>query len=228
MLNAYSKSKGSELRVLAGAANGGSALVVRPDANIKTAADLKGKKVATPQLGNTQDVQLRAYLADNGFKITQTGGDVFILPTANADQLALFQRGELDASWTPEPWTTRLELEAGAQILVDDRETNVTLLAGSAAFVKEQSDLAKKLVAAHKELTQWIKDHPAEAKVLIKAELTELMKAAPKDELIDKALSRIVITDEVSRASLDKMVISAQKAGFLKEIPALDQLLPKL
>ena len=227
-LNAYSKSKGTEIRVLAGAANGGSALVVRPDANIKTAADLKGKKVATPQLGNTQDVQLRAYLADNGFKITQTGGDVFILPTANADQLALFQRGELDASWTPEPWTTRLELEAGAQILVDDRETNVTLLASSAAFVKDQPDLAKKLVAAHKELTQWIKDHPAEAKVLIKAELTELMKAAPKDELIDKALSRIVITDEVSRASLDKMVISAQKAGFLKEIPALDQLFPKL
>ena len=228
VLNAYSKSKGSELRVLAGAANGGNALVVRPGANIKTAADLKGKKIATPQLGNTQDVQLRAYLADNGFKITQTGGDVFILPTANADQLALFQRGELDASWTPEPWTTRLELEAGAQILVDDRETNVTLLASSAAFVKEQPDLAKKLVAAHKELTQWIKDHPAEAKVLIKAELTELMKAAPKDELIDKALSRIVITDEVSRASLDKMVIGAQKAGFLKEIPALDQLFPKL
>jgi NitT/TauT family transport system substrate-binding protein len=228
VLNAYSKSKATELRVLAGAANGGSALVVRPGASIKTAADLRGKRIATPQLGNTQDVQLRAYLADNGFKITQTGGDVFILPTANADQLALFQRGELDASWTPEPWTTRLELEAGAQILVDDRETNVTLLASSAAFVKEQPDLAKKLVAAHKELTQWIKDHPAEAKVLIKAELTELMKAAPKDELIDKALSRIVITDEVSRASLDKMVISAQKAGFLKEIPALDQLFPTL
>jgi len=226
VLNAYSKSKGTELRVLAGAANGGSALVVRPGANIKTAADLKGKKIATPQLGNTQDVQLRGYLADNGFKITQTGGDVFILPTANADQLALFQRGELDASWTPEPWTTRLELEVGAQILVDDRETNVTLLASSAAFVKEQPDLAKKLVAAHQELTQWIKDHPAEAKVLIKAELTELMKATPKDELIDKALSRIVITDEVSRASLDKMVISAQKAGFLKEMPVLDQLFP--
>jgi NitT/TauT family transport system substrate-binding protein len=227
-LNAYSKSKGDEMRVLAGAANGGSALVVRPAANIKSAADLKGKKIATPQLGNTQDVQLRAYLADNGFKITQTGGDAFILPTANADQLALFQRGELDASWTPEPWTTRLELEAGAQILVDDRETNVTLLASSAAFAKDHPDLAKKLIAANKELTQWIKDHPAEAKVLIKAELTELMKSAPKDELIDKALSRIVITDEISRPSLDKMVTSAQKAGFLKGIPNLDKLLPKL
>lgn len=227
-LNAYAKSKGTEMRILAGAANGGNALVVRPAANIKSAADLKGKKIATPQLGNTQDVQLRAYLADNGFKITQTGGDVFILPTANADQLALFQRGELDGSWTPEPWTTRLELEAGAQILVDDRETNVTLLASSAAFVKDQPDLTKKLIAAHKELTQWIKDHPDEAKALIKAELTELMKATPKDELIDKALSRIVITDEVSRTSLDKMVSSAQKAGFLRDIPALDQLLPKL
>ncbi len=226
-LNAYSKSKGTEMRILAGAANGGSALVVRPAANIKTAADLKGKKIATPQLGNTQDVQLRAYLTDNGLKITQTGGDAFILPTANADQLALFQRGELDASWTPEPWTTRLELEAGAQILVDDRETNVTLLASSAAFVKTQPELTKKLIAAHKELTQWIKDHPAEAKALIKAELTELMKATPKDELLDKALSRIVITDEISRPSLDKMVTSAQKAGFLKDIPSLDQLLPK-
>lgn len=227
-LNAYAKSKGTEMRILAGAANGGSALVVRPGANIKSAADLKGKKIATPQLGNTQDVQLRAYLADNGFKITQTGGDAFILPTANPDQLALFQRGELDASWTPEPWTTRLELEVGAQILVDDRETNITLLTSSAAFVKEKPELAQKLIAAHKELTQWIKDHPAEAKALVKAELTELLKSAPKDELLDKALSRIVITDEVSRASLDKMVTSAQKAGFLKEIPALDQLFPKL
>lgn len=228
VLNAYAKSKGSELRVLAGAANGGSALVVRPAANIKSAADLKGKKIATPQLGNTQDVQLRAYLADNGFSITQTGGDAFILPTQNADQLPLFQKGELDAAWSVEPWTTRLELEAGAQILVDDRSTNVTLLASSAAFAKAQPELAKKLIAAHKELTQWIKDHPAEAKALIKAELKELLKAEPKDELIDKALSRIVITDEVSRSSLDTMVSSAKKAGFLKEIPSLDQLFPKL
>jgi NitT/TauT family transport system substrate-binding protein len=228
VLNAYAKSKGSELRVLAGAANGGSSLVVRPGANIKSAADLRGKKIATPQLGNTQDVQLRAYLADNGFKISQTGGNAFILPTQNADQLALFQRGDLDAVWTAEPWVTRLELEAGAQILVDDRDTNVTLLASSAAFAKDQPELAGRLVAAHKELTQWIKDHPVEAKALIKAELTELMKATPKDELLDKALSRIVITDEISRSSLDTMVVSAQKAGFLKDIPALDQLFPKL
>lgn len=227
-LNAYAKSKGTEMRILAGAANGGSALVVRPAANIKTPADLRGKRIATPQLANTQDVQLRAYLADHGINVTQTGGDAFVLPTQNSDQLALFQRGELDASWTPEPWTTRLELEAGAEILVEDRETNVTLLASSAAFVKNQPELGRKLIAAHRELTQWIKDHPAEATALIKAELTELMHAEPKDELIARALSRIVITDAVSRESLDTMVGAAQKAGFLKDIPALDQLLPQL
>lgn len=228
VLNAYSKSKGSEMRVLAGAANGGNALVVRPGANIKVPADLKGKRIATPQLGNTQDVQLRAFLADLGFHVTLTGGDAFILPTQNADQLPLFQKGELDAVWSVEPWTTRLELEAGAQVLVEDRETNVTLLASSAAFLKRQPDLARKLAAAHRELTLWILDHPDEAKALIAAELTELMRAAPKPELLDRALGRIVVTNEVSRASLDKMVTSAQRAGFLKEIPSLDQLLPTL
>lgn len=160
VLKAYARSKGAEMRVLAGAAEGGSSLVVRPAAQIKSAADFKGNKVGTPQLGNTQDVQLRACLADHGFTVTQSGGDVFILPTQNPDQLALFQRGDLDAAWTVEPWTTCLESEAGAEVLVEDRETAVTLFASSAAFVKQQSDLAKKLVTAHKELTQWIKNNP--------------------------------------------------------------------
>jgi NitT/TauT family transport system substrate-binding protein len=121
-----------------------------------------------------------------------------------------------------------MELEAGGKILLEDRDTNVTLLVSSAAFVKDHSELAKKLAEAHRELTAWILAHPAEAKALIKAELTELLKAEPKDAVIDKALSRIVITPDVSRASLDKMVESARTAGFLKDVPSLDQLLPSL
>ena len=124
--------------------------------------------------------------------------------------------------------TPYVELEAGAEILVEDRVTNVTLLASSAEFVNNQPELTRRLIAAHRELTQWIKDHPSESAALIKAELTELMHAEPKDELIARALSRIVITDAVSRESLDTMVRAAQRAGFLKEIPALDQLLPQL
>lgn len=227
-LNAYAKSKGTEMRVLASGANGGSSLVVRADAGINTPADFKGKKIATPQLGNTQDVQLRAWLQENGINVTLTGGDAIILPTQNADQLALFQKKEIDAVWTAEPWVTRLELEAGGKIFLQDKDTNVTLLAASAAFVKSQPELAKKLVAAHNELTKWIQEHAAEAKALIKEELTALTTVAPKDELLDKALARVYVTDQISRESLERMVASAQKVGFLKDIPDLGNLLPKL
>jgi NitT/TauT family transport system substrate-binding protein len=227
-LNAYAKSKGKEMRVLAGAANGGTALVVRPASGINAPADFRGKKIASPQLGNTQDVQLRAWLLEQGLNVTLTGGDVSILPTQSADQLGLFKTGDLDAVWAAEPWASRLELEAGGKVFLEDRETNVTLLAASAVFVKEKTDLARKLVAAHRELTDWILAHPAESKELIKAELKALTTAAPSDALVDKALARTVITNDISRASLDKMVSSAQKVGFLKDIPDLSELLPSL
>ncbi len=228
VLNAYAKSKGTELRILSGAATGGSALVVRPAANINTPADFKGKRIATPQLGNTQDVQLRAWLSDNGLKVTQSGGDAIVLPTQNPDQLALFIKGEIDAVWTVEPWVSRLELEAGGKIFVEDKGTFATLLASSAAFVTERAELAKKLVAAHNELTEWIKKNPAEARELIKAELKELTTKAPGDPLLDRALPRVVLNNEISRPALDVMVESAKKAGFLHDIPSLDALLPKL
>ena len=227
VLNAYAKSKGTEPRILAGAANGGSALVVRPAAGIASPADFRGKKVATPQLGNTQDVQARAWLVEQGFKITQTGGDVSVIPTANADQLSLFAKGEIDAAWTAEPWASRLELEGNAKVFLEDRETNVTMLVARSGFLAEQPELATKFTAAHREMTDWIAAHPAEARELIKAELKALTTATPGDAVLDRALGRTVLTNEISRPSLDKMVVSAQKAGFLKDIPALDQLLPK-
>ena len=228
VLNAYAKSQGKEMHVLAGAANGGSSLVVRPGANINAPADFRGKKVATPQLGNTQDVMARAWFADQGLNVTLTGGDVIILPTQNADQLALFAKGEIDAVWTAEPWVTRLELEAGGKIFVEDKDTNVTMLVSSARFLKDEPELAKKLAAAHKELTAWIKANEADAKTLIKSELKALTNSEPKDQLIDKALSRVFLTNDISRPSLDKMVESAKKAGFLKGIPDLTQLIPSL
>src|SRR2546428_2015755 len=108
-LNAHFKSKGEEIRILAGAANAGAALVIKPDGPIKTAADFRGKKIATPQLGNTQDISCRAWLKAQGFKVTQTGGDVKVLPTNNPDQLALLQNGGVDWGWEGEPWGKRFE-----------------------------------------------------------------------------------------------------------------------
>src|SRR5437763_12908076 len=117
-LNAHFKANGEEIRILAGAANAGAALVIKPDGVIKTAADFRGKKIATPQLGNTQDISCRAWLKMQGFKVTLTGGDVIVLPTANPDKLGLFQSGGVDAVWTVEPWVTRLEREANAKVFL--------------------------------------------------------------------------------------------------------------
>jgi len=108
-LNAYARSRGEEIRVIAGAVNGGSALVVQPDGRLTKPADFRGKRIATPQLGNTQDVSARAWLVSGGLRITQTGGDAQVVPTANPDQLSLFQSKQLDAVWTVEPWVSRLE-----------------------------------------------------------------------------------------------------------------------
>ncbi len=228
VLNAYAKSKGQEIRALAGAANGGSSLLVRKDLAIRNLADFKGKKIATPQLGNTQDVQLRALLAENGFAISQTGGDATILPTQNADLLGLFQTGDLDAAWAPEPFASILELEANAKNFLEDKETNVTMLVASAAFIAGRPELAKKVALAHRELTDWIKANPAEARSLVVAELKALTSKEPKAEVLDKALSRVILTNDISRPSLEKMVAGAKKAGFLKEIPSLDRLLSPL
>src|SRR6201987_4323440 len=160
-LNAHFKSNGQEVRVIAGAANAGAALVVKSDSSIKTAADFRGKKIATPQLGNTQDISCRAWLKAQGFKVTQTGGDVMVLPTNNPDQLALLQNGGVDAVWTVEPWVTRLERDAKARVFLEDKDTITTWLVSSVKFLRDRRDLAKKIADANVELTKWIQQNQA-------------------------------------------------------------------
>src|SRR5262249_38939643 len=181
-LNAHFKAKGEEIRVISGAANGGAALVVKPDGPIKSAADFRGRKIATPQMGNTQDIACRAWLKGQGFRVTQTGGDVLVVPTQNPDQLALFQGGGVDGVWTVEPWVTRLEKEAKAKVFLEDKDCITTWLVASVKFLKDHKDMAKKIVAANNELTQWIRDHPGDAQKMLVAELkAETRTEVPED-----------------------------------------------
>jgi len=226
-LNAYSKSRGSEIRIVSGAANGGAALVVQADSPIKTGADFRGKKIATPQLGNTQDVSCRSWLTAQGLKITQLGGDAQVLPTANPDQLTLFQQKQIDAVWTVEPWVSRLELEAGGKVFLEEPDSITTVLVSSAKFLKEHRELVQKLVKAHRELTEWIKTNPDEAQKIVKAELGEEMKREVAASLIAHAWKRILLTDEVKQADFQKFVANAQSAGFLKDAPDLSRLVEK-
>jgi len=223
-LNAYAKSRGDEVRVIAGAANGGAALVVQPDGRIKTPADFKGRKIATPQLGNTQDVAARAWLAAQGFKVTQLGGDVFVLPTANPDQLNLFQKKSVDAVWTIEPWVSRLEMESGAKVFFEEERAITTVLVSSAKFLRERRDLAKKFAQAHAELTDWIQKNPSEAQKIAREELGAETTRPISAELIAHSWKRLKFTTEISTEPLKKFVANAQKAGFMRDAPDLGRL----
>jgi NitT/TauT family transport system substrate-binding protein len=215
-LNAYLKSNGEEIRVISGAANGGAALVVKADSPIKAPADFRGKKIATPQLGNTQDISCRAWLKAQGFKVTQTGGDVTVVPTSNPDQLPLFQNGGVDAVWTVEPWVTRLERDAGARVFLEDKDTITTWLVSSVKFLRDRRDLAKKIADANVELTKWIQQNQAEAQKLLIDELKAETRADFAPDAVAHAWNRIQFTSDVSRDLIAKSVQDGKDAGFLK------------
>ncbi len=215
-LNAYIRSKGEEIRVIAGAARGGAALLVRPGSGIEKPADFKGKKLATPQLGNTQDVAARVWLQKQGFKITQMGGDVLVLPTANADQLSLFQQGKIDAVWTIEPWVSRIEREAGGKIYLEQKDAVTTILVSSVKFIKSQPELAKKFAQAHRELTDWVNAHPAEAQALVQQGLSEVVKREIKLELVVASWQRLTFTSEIKLESIESLVGDARQLGFIR------------
>ncbi|HVZ65130.1 MAG TPA: ABC transporter substrate-binding protein [Lacunisphaera sp.] len=223
-LNAYIRSQGDEIRVLAGAAEGGAALVVAADGPIAKPSDFRGRRLGTPQLGNTQDVAARAWLKAHGFRVTLTGGDVLVVPTANADQLALFQQGRLDGVWTVEPWVSRLELEAHGRVFLEQADAVTTVLVSSVRFLREHAELARKFRLAHAELTAWINAHPGEAREKVKAGLAAVLRRELPPAVIENAWKRLRFTDGVAQAQFVALVQDAQTVGFLRDAIPLNRM----
>jgi len=226
-LNAYIRAQGEEIRVLAGAALGGAALVVPGDGRITKPADFKGRRIATPQLGNTQDVAARAWLKKQNFKITLTSGDVLVVPTPNPDQLGMFQQGKLAGVWTVEPWVSRLELEAGGKVLIEQTDAVTTVLVSRVKFLKAHRALAEKFLAAHIELTQWINAHPVEARAQVRAGLSAEMRRDMSAVIVENAWQRLQFSELVTQAQFDTLVTDAQSVGFLRNAIPLDRLFSK-
>lgn len=220
-INGYIRSQGKALKIVAGATSGGAVLVIRGDLNISKPQDFKGKKIASPQLGNTQDVALRYYLKESGLKLKEEGGDTQVLPVKNPDQLTLFATKEIDAAWAVEPWGARLVKEAGGKIFLDERklwplgEFVTTHLIVRTEFLQKHPQVVKRWLRAHVELTQWIKTHPAEALPLMNNEIKRLTgKALPKD-VLREAWSRMEVTYDPLQSSLFTSAQRAYKLGFL-------------
>ena len=223
-LNAYIRSKGKEIRVLAGSALGGAALVLRNGLSIHSPADFKGLRIATPQLGNTQDVAARAWLKTQGFIITLTGGDVSVIPTANPDQFSLLKAGKIDGVWTVEPWVSRLELEAGAKSYLEQPEAVTTILVSSTKALSTRRALIERFQAAHSELTAWINAHPDEARAQVRSGLSAEVKREIPATLVAASWRRLTFTDKIARDQFESLVKDAQSVGFLRDAIPLDRL----
>jgi NitT/TauT family transport system substrate-binding protein len=230
-ITGYVRSNGEALRVVAGATSGGAALVVRNDSGIQKPEDFHGKRVASPQMGNTQDVALRAWLKAHGMKSADKGGDVMVMPMANPDQLTLFQKKELDAAWAPEPWATRLIKEGNGRLFLDERDLwpkgqFVTAhIIVSTKFLHEHPDVVKNFIRAHVELTDWINGHLPEAKKKLNDQIQKETGKALSPALLDEAFGRLQVTYDPLRSSLLNSAHSAFEAGFLgKTMPDLSNL----
>jgi NitT/TauT family transport system substrate-binding protein len=228
-INSFVKSGGESISIIAGAAAGGAQLVVKPEIN--SAADLKGKTLASPQLGGTQDVALRAWLSAQGFKTNVDGsGDVAINPTENAQTLKLFQDGKLDGAWLPEPWASRLVLTAGAKVLVDEKdlwdgslsgkpgEFPTTILIVNKKFAADHPDTVKALLKGHVKSVEWLNKAAAGEKAsVINAALKEAAGAELKGDVIDRSLKNIVFTVDPLAGTYQKLLADGVTAGTTKQ-----------
>ena len=222
-INAWSKSKGTAIKIIAGSTSGGAELVVKP--SIKTAKDLKGKTIASPQLRNTQDVALRSWLKSQGLKTTKEGGgDVKVKPEPNADTIDAFKSGAIDGAWVPEPYASRLVLESGAKVLVNEATlwpdgkfvtTHVIVRQG---FLKDHPDVVKAFLKGHLEAIDYANAYPAEAQTLVNTQLQTVTGKSLKPDTIKTAWGNLNFTVDPIASALRKSAQNAQDIGLLDQV----------
>lgn len=226
-INGYLKSRGTRFVIVAGAASGGAGLVVRQDTDIHSERDFGYKTIATPQLGNTQDVAARTWFAQQGYRLKEKGGSLALVPLSNPDQLTLFRKNQIDGAWTVEPWVSRLEIEGGGRLYLDEgtlwpgRRYVTTHLVVDRAFLMQNRDLMKKLLRAHIQITQQIRADPVGVGKVLNAELKKETGKALPNAVVSRAMQRIEFTWDPVQSSLLKCAEDAHKIGFIKKQPDL-------
>lgn len=237
VINAHVRTKGKEIRVLAPVARGGNALVVRKELGLKKPLDFLGRRLATPQLGNTQDIDARVWLKKGGLKVNVNGGDAQIIPAANAELVLLFSRGDVDAAWTVEPWVTRLISEFGGEILVENKESLITILATSKSALAKNQRGIEAFVRSHYLLRDQLLANRTWHENLVRNGIGgETRSAAPKAEIIGPALGRVILearendSDRQQRLlnSFQHAIKDSQDSGLLNGDAPIEPLLESL
>lgn len=218
-LNAWIKSKGLGLRIISGGAANGVVLVVSAQSGITKLAELKGRRLATPQLGNTQDIAARWQLK---FALQQDNLDN-VLPIPNAEQLKMMERGQIDAAWSPEPWATRLIHEAGGKLLLEEKdlwphkEFSLTVVITRPEFLAAHPQEIAALLKQHARLTGELNSEPDKLVPALAAEISKLAGKTIKATLISNALKRVKFTNDPMPDSLKIQAEHAFDLGLYKE-----------
>jgi NitT/TauT family transport system substrate-binding protein len=222
-INAFAQSNGEAIRIVAGTTSGGAALVVRDD--IASPDQLAGATLATPQLGNTQDVALRAWLLDQGYETdVEGGGDVSITPMANADALSAFVAGEIDGAWVPEPYWTRMVEEGGGSVLVNeadlwpDGQFVTTHLVVATEFLEDHPDVVKDLIEGHVAAIDFTNEDPEAAQEDVIASIEELSGSALSPETVATAWENLEFTVDPIASSLETSAQHAIDLGLLDSV----------
>ncbi|MCV0401490.1 MAG: ABC transporter substrate-binding protein [Nitrosopumilus sp.] len=220
-INGFLNSENHNVKILAGAASGGASFIVHPLSEINSVSDFAGKKIAAPQIGNTQDVSLRYYLSENGLKTADKGGSVIVYNIPNPDIYTLFVKGDVDGAWVAEPWATILETELNGKRLFHEEELwpnsefASVLLIGNVNFVEKNPTLIAHLLESHHDTANWINENPIETRIVFNNFLNSHLGQSLSDDVVDIALSNIVITDDPLPDSVHSFAAKADSLGYL-------------
>ncbi|WP_371503935.1 ABC transporter substrate-binding protein [Nitrosopumilus adriaticus] len=220
-INGFLNSENHNVRILAGAASGGASFIVHPLSEINSASDFAGKKIAAPQIGNTQDVSLRHYLSVNGLKTAEKGGSVIVYNIPNPDIYTLFVKGDIDGAWVAEPWATILETELDGKRLFHEEELwpnnefASVLLIANVDYVEKNRKLVSDLLTSHHETAEWINENPIETRIIFNNFLKSHLGQSLSDDVVDVALSNLVITADPLLDSVYSFAEKADTLGYL-------------
>ena len=221
VINGFLKSNGNDVKILAGAASGGASFIAQPDSGLDSIENFDGKRIASPQISNSQDVSLRYYLALNDLKPVDKGGTVFVLNISNPDIYTLFAKGEIDGAWVPEPWATMLVEELnGVRLFNEEKlwpneEFASVLLIARTHYLENNPELVKSWLKSHEKAVVWINANPDKSKSIFDSFLKKHMGKSLPANIIDESFSNLTITSDPIKSSVLTFAERADSLGYL-------------
>ena len=221
IINGFLKSNGQDLKILAGAANGGASFIIQKDSGLDSIENFQGKRIASPQISNTQDVSLRHYLSTHGLEPVEKGGTVFVINISNPDIYTLFAKGDIDGAWVPEPWATILVEELGGVRLFNEsqfwpeKQISSVLLIGRTNFIEQNPETVEKWILSNQKTAEWINSNPDKTKMIYNEFMQDYMGKTFSKKIVDESFSNLEITSDPIKNSVLTFAERADSLGYL-------------